>query len=128
MKILVLDADDMSLGQLSVDVEKIDVEGNLFPEMATDPYTPPSQFFLNFLAQLQPGSYDLVVVGNNLGAGLAKVASLPVAFHAHTIIVFNNAPDPATKLSYLTLGYRYFVLRDQLITWLEANRQVYISQ
>jgi hypothetical protein len=53
---------------------------------------------------------DLIIIGNNMGAGVDKARALTPEACPKTIVVWNDYL-PGTELPYAELGYRYFASR-----------------
>ena len=68
-------------------------------------------------------NFDIVVLGNNLGAGIVKAASIHPRLHSRTVVVWND-DGLGGKAEYEKLGFRNFMTRDSLeayITKLVTN-------
>lgn len=70
-------------------------------------------------------SYDLIIIGNNLGAGLVKASRVPPGMRERVVIVWNDAPNEYTTAPYKAMGYRHFSRRMDLMKFLENNPEIY---
>lgn len=57
---------------------------------------------------------DVVILGNNLGAGLAKAVHIAGDMRSRTIVVWNDPPHEAVTAPYRTLGFTRFCTRTEL--------------
>jgi hypothetical protein len=56
--------------------------------------------------------FDLIIIGNNLGAGIEKTKYVPDNMKEKTIIIF-NFPIPQDIIPYKEMGFNYFASRNQ---------------
>ncbi len=58
-------------------------------------------------------SFDIVVLGNNLGAGIIKASAIHQRLHGRTVVVWNDEYF-AGREKYETLGFKKFMARSSL--------------
>lgn len=122
--IRVLIVDNMML-ELGLEAETaIDLETRLFSR--TDTYVVNPKV-VAYLKALKPDDYDLIVVGNNNGAGVEKAAAMPVALRSRTVIVWNSIPGAINRGEYEAMGFIHFSTRESLWRYLRANPAIYGS-
>ena len=63
----------------------------------------------------------LIILGNNMGAGVKKGEAIHPAARAKTIIVYNYALTPEEEAGYGRLGYGRFMTRMDLSAALEKG-------
>ena len=59
-------------------------------------------------------SFDLIILGNNRGWGVAKGTAIPPDSRCKTIVVSNSDLDPADRRPYEDGGYSQFMTRRKL--------------
>lgn len=64
---------------------------------------------------LQDQEFDLVIIGNNLSAGISKATAIPETMKNRTIIVWNDSAFDHMS-AYTALGLRHFTTRTNLWT------------
>lgn len=121
MKALVLDKYGTALLGILKPGDEMVVEADLFPN--NDVYEP-HQAVLDYIAK-EGAIFDLIVIGNNLGAGLSKAEQLPLDARANAIVVWNEDPMPATTAPYRRLGYIHFMSRRRLMKFLKDNSEMF---
>lgn len=73
-----------------------------------DIYDPKPQFLAHLTEVIRAGGFDVIVVGNNLGAGLKKVMCIPEELRERVIIIANFIRN---KEEYSALGVKRFASR-----------------
>ncbi|MFA5961449.1 MAG: hypothetical protein WC848_02070 [Parcubacteria group bacterium] len=64
---------------------------------------------------LKDQDFNLVVIGNNLGAGISKAKAVPETMKNQTIIVWNHSTFDHMSI-YADLGFQHFTTRTSLWT------------
>lgn len=62
-------------------------------------------------------TYDLIVIGNNLKAGIPKAAALDPSVRHRAVVVWHDEPNEWDKDPYLALGYQHFTTRSSLVDY-----------
>lgn len=121
MKVLVLDSWGTGLSQVAPDDNDVHVEAEMFPFV--DVYTP-AAIVLEYI-QTYASDYGLIIIGNNLGAGLLKAKFVPQDMRSRCVVVWNDEPAPATSAPYKAMGYKHFTSRQNLRVFLKEHPEIY---
>ena len=85
-----------------------------------DRYQAP-ELFLNFLRGFtELREFDLVILGNNERAGLAKAGAIHTSLRRKTIVVSDGRLETGAQREYEKLGYERFMTRSKLSRELDA--------
>lgn len=76
---------------------------------------------LRVLAELEPDTFDVIVIGNNMGAGVVKAEVLSEACRSKVVVVWLDTPNEAATLPYRELGYTHFARRKDLEEYLQEH-------
>lgn len=120
LKVLVLDSWGIGVWWIA-DEENVDVEAEMFPDV--DVYAAEHRV-LEFIRE-HAADYGLVIIGNNLGAGVFKAAFVPEAMWNRSVVVWNDEPTESMKAQYKQLGYQHFTSRRNLSEFLEQHPEIY---
>ena len=72
---------------------------------------------MSSLAQLLHGeSFDIIVIGNNLGAGISRAAIIPSQLKGRVIITYSTRIAPESLKRYGELGIVNYFRRAELLT------------
>lgn len=70
-------------------------------------------------------TYDLIVIGNNLGAGIAKAQALERSARNRVVICWHDEPSEHNIAPYRALGYRHFTTRERLVEYILEDPELY---
>lgn len=116
--VLVLD-DPYFLGKFQL--ARLVTEDDIFP--ASDTYSP-QESLLSYLRSVAIEAYSLIVIGNNLGAGLRKAAVISESMRNKCVIVWNDLPGSRELEPYQQLGYTRFTTRRYFEQYLEEHPEL----
>lgn len=83
----------------------------------------PTKALMSFLKELTEDSYDLIIVGNNMGAGLLIVKALPAFLRDRVVVVWNRATSvqDAECWQYPQEAVQHFAVRSELTKYLKEH-------